>query len=831
MEKRGYSYFGDGVAADSIPPRLNRGALPRKNPTLGKKSKSPALNTIIILISCFFIGRAFIFDNIAPFGVALFTVMLIREKGKIIAFIAILGGMLSVNIGGEIVKNIGAMGLILLVYNMLGKIRAGQSRFLLASLATTMIILVNLIYKGLAPGGLLSYDYILTILEGAIVFVLVYVFDNVLSLILDVKRRRILSNEEIISMGIFAGLLIVGLWDIKIYSLSIRNILSVLFITIAAHIGGIGVGTAVGILMGLVLTMASGPDPTLIALLGVCGLVAGTFRNLGKIFTGFTFLLANALMSFYINQSTVTILSFREILVSIGLLILIPRKAFNTMRQFLDYSLMRYKEQNFYIKRMQELTVERLNEFAGVFKELAAAFGEVSHGAKTGQDDIAKLFDIISSQVCSSCPLYGSCWERDFSGTYNGMFNIITTIESRGSIEKADIRGELSKHCIHLDRLIDSIQQVYGLYKSNLKWRSKIDECRQLVAQQLDGVSGVVGQLAQELDIRIDFKKDLEETISLELDKAGIRVKEVLVMEKSDGSIEINIHKNSCNGRRDCTRKVQRMVSKIIGRRMAIDQSPCTGISKGECILKLVDAMEFQVSTGVARKPGQSGGICGDSYSFNGVAHGKYMLALSDGMGLGEKAANESGVVISLLENFLEAGFDMDTIIPTINSTLLLRSQDEIFATLDLCLLDLVSGDADFVKIGAVSTFIKRRNYVEVVKASSLPIGILENIQLETASLKLYDEDMIVMITDGVLDNASKGEKAEEWLVEVIDALDTRNPQEMADHIMESVLKTGRFTPTTDFKAPPTDGSPVPSRHFVDDMTVMVTRIYKPVGS
>ena len=78
---------------------------------------------------------------------------------------------------------------------------------------------------------------------------------------------------------------------------------------------------------------------------------------------------------------------------------------------------------------------------------------------------------------------------------------------------------------------------------------------------------------------------------------------------------------------------------------------------------------------------------------------------------------------------------------------------------------------------------------MEVVKASSLPIGILDSIQPETTTLKLQDEDMIIMITDGVLDNSSMGDRAEEWLIGIIGSLETKNPQEMADHILESVLK------------------------------------------
>jgi len=814
MEKQSYTYYGTIAARDSITPGFNKRTMPGARSTRAKKRHSYILNTLLIMISCFFMGRAFIFENMAPFGFAFFTVMLSRERGKLAAFVSVLAGMLSVQVGAFIFKYVAAMGLLFLIYNMLEKTRAARSKFFLAFMTATALSLANLAYKAMSPGGILFYDYLLTAFEGAMVFALVYVFDNVLWVILDMKKRRILSNEELISLGIFAAIIIVGMWEVVIFDLSLRTILSVLFIIIAAHIGGVGLGAAMGILMGLVLSMASEPDPILIAGLGVCGLIAGTFREMGKVFTGLTFLLANAFMSFYISNSTLTIVSFREILASTALLILIPQKALNHLRQFLDYSLMRFREQNFYINRMQELTVGRLGEFSRVFKELSAAFGQISQKTRTGQDDIAKLFDIISSQVCHNCALYGSCWERDFCVTYNEMFDMIAILESKGVLEKKDIRGQLAKKCINLDKLLESIHQVYGIYKSNLKWKAKIEECRQLVAQQLEGVSGVVEQLARELDISIEFKKDLEDAITIELDKAGIRVKEVLVIQKSNGSMEVNIRKNSCSGRRDCTRRIQSIVSKVIGRRMAPSESPCIALSKGECILSFVEAIEFQVSTGIARKAGQSSGICGDSYSFNGLADGKYMLALSDGMGVGSKAADESRAVISLLENFLEAGFDMDTTISSINSTLLLRSQDEIFATVDLCLLDLVTGDADFVKIGGVSTFIKRRDYVEVIKASSLPIGILDNVQPEAASLKLRDEDMIIMITDGVLDNTNKGKEAEKWLVDVINSIDTRNPQEMADHIMESVIKLE----TGDKDKP-----------FGDDMTIMVTRVWKPV--
>ena len=163
---------------------------------------------------------------------------------------------------GYIFKYLGAMGLVFLTLNIFDMIRLGRKKFLLAAITAIAVFSANLIYRSLSPGGILLYDYILASLEGAITLALVYVFENVLSVILDVNKRRILSNEEMISIGLFAALLIAGIWDIRFISMSLRNILSVFFIILAAHIGGVGVGAAMGILMGLVLTMATGPDPS-----------------------------------------------------------------------------------------------------------------------------------------------------------------------------------------------------------------------------------------------------------------------------------------------------------------------------------------------------------------------------------------------------------------------------------------------------------------------------------------------------------------------------------------------------------------------------------------
>ena len=106
----------------------------------------------------------------------------------------------------------------------------------------------------------------------------------------------------------------------------------------------------------------------------------------------------------------------------------------------------------------------------------------------------------------------------------------------------------------------------------------------------------------------------------------------------------------------------------------------------------------------------------GDSYSFGKSVGGSYVTILSDGMGSGPDAGRESNATVSLVEQFLEAGLSKETAVDMINSIVALKfDEDEKFSTLDLNVVDLYSGKVDFIKIGAVASFIKRSNSVEVI--------------------------------------------------------------------------------------------------------------------
>ena len=167
----------------------------------------------------------------------------------------------------------------------------------------------------------------------------------------------------------------------------------------------------------------------------------------------------------------------------------------------------------------------------------------------------------------------------------------------------------------------------------------------------------------------------------------------------------------------------------------------------------------------------------------------KYIIGISDGMGSGQEADKNSKLVINMLEKFLKSGFNKDTAIKLINSVLLLKSDQDSFATMDISVVDTQTGNVEFVKVGACPTFIKKKDRVEFINSISLPVGIIDNIDIDLCDKKLEDGDLLIMVTDGIID--SNKELSELWIKELLENTDIDNPQRLADVIIqESVDNT-----------------------------------------
>lgn len=189
----------------------------------------------------------------------------------------------------------------------------------------------------------------------------------------------------------------------------------------------------------------------------------------------------------------------------------------------------------------------------------------------------------------------------------------------------------------------------------------------------------------------------------------------------------------------------------------------------------------FHVEIGVAQAAKSCQDVSGDYYSYLELRDGRQAFILSDGMGCGSKACQESRATVQLVEQLLLAGFRREPIVRTVNTILQLRSREESFATLDVLLVDPVKGEAEFLKVGAAPSFLCARDTVREIRTPSVPLGILSDVEVKHVSVELGDDTLLVMVTDGIFEVRPF---KPDWVNKYLEGKLPRHPQVLADELI-----------------------------------------------
>ena len=211
-----------------------------------------------------------------------------------------------------------------------------------------------------------------------------------------------------------------------------------------------------------------------------------------------------------------------------------------------------------------------------------------------------------------------------------------------------------------------------------------------------------------------------------------------------------------------------------------------TELSVGKKINYMSDD-KYQMSFGKAQATKLKSDVSGDSILNIRLKDGKYLVAISDGMGSGKKAKEASEKALRMLENLLLSGFDKQTSIELIN-TALMNQNEELFATLDIAIVDLYLGNIEMIKSGACPTYIKNKKKVQIVKSNSLPTGIVEEGKVQIFDKDLNRGDIMVMCSDGILDSNIEYKNKELWLKYMLEDIDTVNTGKIADLIINEAI-------------------------------------------
>lgn len=452
---------------------------------------------------------------------------------------------------------------------------------------------------------------------------------------------------------------------------------------------------------------------------------------------------------------------------------------------------------------------EKVEKYARSFQQLADTFyGMPYRKDYLSSGQVEHVLKQANEKICSQCYQCAYCWGQEHgSAMYQQADRLVRAIEDGEEENVRKARGEWMSVCSRAGQFVQETENAFQKEKQNLIWNNRMIENRMAVAQQLNEVARIMEMVARDLYDISQAPAHLQEELSRRLKRRHVLLKHAWSMDKVEGRKQIFLTMRARSGQCVSMLEVAQLLSEVC-------ECPMTPASDSRCIVNgeyhtvhFVEDVSYQVMYGVARTTKEEEKVSGDNYSCHQEPDGQFIMCLSDGMGSGMEACKESETVVELLEQFLDSGFSQETAAKMVNSALVLQQRDGMFSTVDICALDLYTGICKFLKAGAATTFIKRDHWVEAISSTSLAVGLVQQIDFETASRKLYDGDFLIMITDGVLD-ALPVEKQEETMKEIIMDVHDKTPRDLSRGILDRVLGY------TDYKPQ-------------DDMTVLVAGMWK----
>ena len=775
--------------------KQNTAAREKKNKKINIFSNVFSLQYVFLYIVSFMISMVGIDGQVSPFSISMMSACMgnsIPILGIIIT--GCIGNAISFGIEGILTYLLISLVLVTIVF-LIKPIYQGEEKnekIRLSKHVFFATIIIQLARIGL--GGFTIYD-ILSIISFAMIAVVFYkIFVNSINVFLGIGENRAFSIEEVLGASILLAISINCFGNLQIFGFSIRNILCILIVLILGWKNGVLVGTTAGVTIGVVIGVITSSDPLMVGTYAISGMLAGILNRFGKLGVVIGFCLGNVLLAYVSNGYTVELIYFKEILIaSIGLFA-VPKSIQINIEEFMGNSKLLPSYQDRALNQTKE-TAEKLNNVSDTIVQMANAYDE-QVDEETAKENNKQIF---ITELLDNLRGYEQNMLYDDLADSNGKIDdeIFNTLLDKQKIERQDllrIFANCNSYIIgfedrqisnfleeNITQMLRVINMSYKISKSSFIWQKKMEEKNKNMKRQLNGVSKAISNLANDIqnDVLSNKEYDKQKTEIIELLKQKeIELQEISIKKQERFLIEIYIesmYKNKIE-------TIEKILSDVLKENIVLNEE----ISIGNRLQFLSDD-KYVMAIGTAESTKSKSNISGDSVLNVRLKDGKYLIAISDGMGSGKDAKASSMSALKMLENLLLSGFNKQESLELINTSLLNRNK-EVFATLDIAIIDLYKGTIEFIKSGACPTYIKNGNKVQIIKANSLPTGIVPNSLVQVYDKDINNSDIMLMCSDGVLDSNIEYKNKELWLRYILEDIETTNTKKIADLILNEAI-------------------------------------------
>lgn len=586
-------------------------------------------------------------------------------------------------------------------------------------------------------------DIFLRLAEGITAFGVAYFFAVFFKSIENVRSNQHITGRELTSSVIAVLILILSANRLAIFGISFSGIACSFIVMCAAYLfresGGaiMGIGASFGLLITGEFTLPA-------FCYSLAGLFSGLFAYSGRVLCAFAYIFAYGSAFVIFDGTSEQIPRLVETAIGSIIFVLVPQKLFLQAKIYLSASPLTkdgLAVQNMVVSRLK-MVKNAVGDMSGTVSRVSKILNEKSVPDTTG------VYLRVRDNICSGCAGFQQCWRSGMSSTIGEFDAIIEEIRKTGSVTPSFVPPSLQNRCIRIMSLCDSFNKNYSSYSARLGAEGRINEMRKITADQFDTVCEMLDDLLADFESGIKPLGSKSNIIKSSLSDIGVSAN-VNCYEDDGKNAIINLTVSAdCKATNDEIKEcIEKVSEKDFAEPSVIQNSEEKNIMLWEKPSYKAECSYYQVSA-------NENDICGDSIESFFDGKGNSVTVLSDGMGTGNRAAIDGAMASSLFSRLIISGFSFPCALRLVNSAMLVKSNEESLATLDILKINLYNGQSVIYKAGATASLLYRKGKVSEIKKSAMPIGILRQAEFATIRGGLKDGDAVIMMSDGAADSS-----------------------------------------------------------------------------
>ena len=708
-----------------------------------------AYNSIVIqfvyFISGIVVSRGAVFGSYAPFGVA-FSAAVPYQSSLSSALGSAVGYILLYPKGSF--RYVAAVTTVFALRWMLNDIKTiSQSRLFAPIVAIVPLICTGVVIIAVSYRG--QQDIVMCLIESLLAGAGAYFFSQTIMLGAGSRGISTYNQQEIACIVMSGCIFLLSTNAITLAGISIGRILAVTAVLFCAYYGSVSGGCIGGVATGIVFGIGSSDFEFVSECYSFGGLMAGMFSYIGKIGTAAAFAACSTIISLKEGFTAQSAVLLYETLIASVIFLFVPKEVGNRISSFVTPHT-----DTIHSEGLRRSVIMRLDLASNSLKNISQAVNAVAARLKDYySSDVESVYTKCVEENCARCGMRAFCWQ-DVRENKAEKFAVFTPIlKNCGEIDGDDIRKLFNKKCCKSEEMAQSVNQHYDSYKCFIAAEARISQIRGVVAGQFSGLGDILHDFKEEFESFESYDIAASERVCAYLKANGFVPIECSCRIDRLGRMSVELELADADRKLLKKENMVREISKLCGRRLSSPQ--ITAVSNRSRAM-FSEKPKYDVQIGSSQHICSSGSLCGDSFNYFNDGQGRFVAVISDGMGTGGRAAVDASMAVSIMSKLLKVGFGYDCALSVANSALMVKSQDESLATVDIVSFDLFSGNAEIMKAGAPITFVRQSGRINRIEPTSLPAGILSDIKLTHDSIELRDGDLIVMLSDGAVSISDK---------------------------------------------------------------------------